>query len=290
MGDFWYARGDIAAALKSYARARDYCSTPELTRLWCLNVIKGHIALQQYHSVASYVAKAENQENAERRGKIESAKLKVCSALSHVHSRGMTKDHKNFRFAAKIFIQVAAELGDNFNTVIAPQDVAIYGGLCALATFERNELTTEVLKSSTFKQYLDKVPEMSEVLNDFKNSRYGSMLKHLQDLKPTIQLDIHLSKHVDVLFGLIRNRAIVQYFTPYSAVNLHRMAEAFGTDVSGLEKELATLIADKAISARIDSHNKVLKARSVNTRSSTFATALATGAKVTEHDARNPFL
>ena len=127
---------------------------------------------------------------------------------------------------------------------------------------------------------------MSEILNDFKNSRYASMLRHLEDLKTTILLDLHLYKHVDVLFQLIRSRAMVQYFTPYSAVNLHKMAEAFGTDVAGLEKELATLIADGQISARIDSHNKVLKSRSVNTRSSTFKTALATGARVaTESDA-----
>ena len=32
---------------------------------------------------------------------------------------------------------VAADLGDNYNTVIAPQDIAIYGGLCALATLDR---------------------------------------------------------------------------------------------------------------------------------------------------------
>ena len=58
MGDFWFSRGDTSAALKCYTRARDYCSSPEQTRLWCLNVIKCHIALEQYHSIASYVARA----------------------------------------------------------------------------------------------------------------------------------------------------------------------------------------------------------------------------------------
>ena len=61
--------------------------------------------------------------------------------------------------------------------------------------------------------------------------------------------------------------------------NLHSMAEAFGTDVAGVEKELAVLISEGEISARIDSHNKVLQSRSVNTRSSTFAKALEVGLK-----------
>jgi len=134
MGDFWYSRGDVPTALKCYTRARDYCGSPELTRKWCLDVIKCHVTLEQYHSIGSYVAKAENQESADRRGPIESSKLKVCSALAHMHSRGTSKDHKNFRFAAKAFLAASGNLADNFNITIAPQDIAIYGGLCALAT------------------------------------------------------------------------------------------------------------------------------------------------------------
>merc|ERR1712146_327752 len=103
---------------------------------------------------------------------------------------------------------------------------------------------------------------MNELLSDFKNSRYASMLKHMEDLKVTLMLDIHLSKHVETLFHQIRSRAMVQYFTPYSTVDLHQMAKMFTTDVASLEKELATLISEGDISARIDSHNKVPVARS----------------------------
>lgn len=39
---------------------------------------------------------------------------------------------------------------------------------------------------------------------------------------------------------------------------MKRMAQTFNTNVNDLEKELATLIADKQIKARIDSHNKVI--------------------------------
>jgi hypothetical protein len=38
------------------------------------------------------------------------------------------------------FLEVGPELGNSYNEVIAPQDVATYGGLCALASFDRMEL------------------------------------------------------------------------------------------------------------------------------------------------------
>jgi len=55
------------------------------------------------------------------------------------------------------------------------------------------------------------------------------------------------------------------------------MAEAFNTTVPSLEKELSRLIMEKQISARIDSHNKILYARSADQRTATFEKTLATG-------------
>lgn len=38
------------------------------------------------------------------------------------------------------FLETGPELSSHYNDVIASQDVATYGGLCALATFDRAEL------------------------------------------------------------------------------------------------------------------------------------------------------
>lgn len=46
-----------------------------------------------------------------------------------------------------------------YNDVIAPQDIAIYGGLCALATFDRSELSAKVIEDVAFKQFLELVPD-----------------------------------------------------------------------------------------------------------------------------------
>lgn len=42
------------------------------------------------------------------------------------------------------FLEAGPELGSHYNEVIAPQDVATYGGLCALATFDRTELKVPI--------------------------------------------------------------------------------------------------------------------------------------------------
>lgn len=48
------------------------------------------------------------------------------------------------------FLETGPELVNHYNEVIAPQDVATYGGLCALASFDRTELKVSVTFSSLF--------------------------------------------------------------------------------------------------------------------------------------------
>jgi len=61
------------------------------------------------------------------------------------------------------------------------------------------------------------------------------------------------------------------------------MAEAFNTNVPGLEKELAQLIMEDLIQARIDSHNKRLYARHTDQRSSTFEKTIKMGEEYQEN-------
>ena len=57
------------------------------------------------------------------------------------------------------------------------------------------------------------------------------------------------------------------------------MAASFSMDVPTLQNQLAYLIADNKIQARIDSHSKVLIARHADARSNTYEQALALGNK-----------
>eukprot|EP01090_Pellita_catalonica_P002886 TRINITY_DN124_c0_g1_i1.p1 TRINITY_DN124_c0_g1~~TRINITY_DN124_c0_g1_i1.p1 ORF type:complete len:462 (-),score=72.98 TRINITY_DN124_c0_g1_i1:22-1407(-) len=268
LGDNHYERGDLNSALKCYVRTRDYCTTSSHIITMCLNVIKVSIEMGNFAHVINYVNKAE--QTPEMKDEVVKAKLKCCSGLANLEGR-------KYKLAANRFLNTSFSLGSNFKEVIAPRDVAIYGGLCALATFDRRDLKKNVLDNSTFKNYLDLVPQLRELLQDFYNSRYDSCLQYLDNIKNDLLLDIHLHDHVNGLYQQIRNKALIQYFSPFVSVDMTTMAKAFNTEVAGLEKELSALILEGAIQARIDSHNKILYARQTNQRSTTFEKALRMG-------------
>lgn len=66
--------------------------------------------------------------------------------------------------AARKFVEVSPELGSTFDGVVAPEDVAVYGGLCALATFGREEIKRRVLENASFKNFLDLVPQVLNMM------------------------------------------------------------------------------------------------------------------------------
>jgi len=267
LGDFYYDRGDLQSALKSYVRTRDYCQNSKQVIQMCLNVIKVSVELNNYTHVANYTAKAEQLPDLDAG---VAAKLKVVSGLAQL-------DARKYKMAARKWLDIPPELGSQFSDVVSAQDLALYTGLCALASFDRQELKKKVLDNQPFKNYLDLVPDVRALLSDFHASRYNTCLDQLAKLKPYLELDLFFAPHVTQLYEKIRSKALIQYFSPYSSVNLNTMADAFKTTVPLLEKELSRLIMEGLISARIDSHSKVLYARQADQRTVAFDRALALG-------------
>ncbi|CAM8912972.1 unnamed protein product [Rhodiola kirilowii] len=266
-GDFYYSHGHLADAFKNYVRTRDYCTTSKHMIHMCLNAILVSIEMGQFSHVSNYVAKAEA--TTEAHDPVTSAKLQAAAGLAYLET-------KKYKLAARKFLETI-ELGNNYSEVIASQDVATYGGLCALASFDRTELKNKVINNSNFRNFLELVPEVRELVNDFYSSHYASCLEYLGNLKSNLLLDIHLHDHVETLYDRIRHKAIIQYTHPFVSVDLRMMANAFKTTVGGLEKELEALITDNQIQARIDSHNKILYARHTDQRNTTFQRVLQTG-------------
>jgi COP9 signalosome complex subunit 1 len=233
LGDFHYDRGDLQSALKCYVRTRDYCTTSKHNISMCLNVIKVSIEMGNFAHVVNYVNKAEQEPEVRDAScdPVVVAKLKVCAGLAHL-------DTRKYKLAARKFLETTFDLGNHFNEVrlrcsrcrlclklecltcslchglqiISPQDVAIFGGLCALAMFDRAELKSkvrrslillfsaprllpthpsfvcapnshQVLDNTAFKNFLELVPQVRELIADFYNSRYASCLNYLQQLR-----------------------------------------------------------------------------------------------------------
>ncbi|XP_072167674.1 COP9 signalosome complex subunit 1-like [Diadema setosum] len=273
LGDHYLDQGDLSNALKCYSRARDYCTSPKHIINMCLNVIKVSIHLQNWSHVLSYVNKAEaTPELSEKDTKdnlMVVTKLKCAAGLAELAT-------KKYKPAAKYFLQASFDHCE-FPDLMSPNNVAMYGGLCALASFDRQELQKNVISSSSFKLFLELEPQLRDIIFMFYESKYASCLKLLDEIKDNLLLDMYLAPHVSILYSQIRNRALIQYFSPYVSADLNKMASAFNTSVAELEDELMQLILDGQINARIDSHSKILYARDVDQRSSTFEKSLAMG-------------
>ncbi|GAA6083500.1 COP9 signalosome complex subunit 1 isoform X1 [Tachysurus ichikawai] len=130
---------------------------------------------------------------------------------------------------------------------------------------------------NSFKLFLELEPQVRDIIFKFYESKYASCLKMLDEMKDNLLLDMYLAPHVRTLYTQIRNRALIQYFSPYVSADMNKMAVAFNTTVAALEDELTQLILEGLINARIDSHSKILYARDVDQRSTTFEKSLQMG-------------
>nr|XP_054500786.1 COP9 signalosome complex subunit 1 isoform X2 [Agelaius phoeniceus] len=250
LGDHYLDCGDLSNALKCYSRARDYCTSAKHVINMCLNVIK---------------------QRGERDSQTQAilTKLKCAAGLAELAAR-------KYKQAAKCFLLASFDHCD-FPELLSPSNVAVYGGLCALATFDRQELQRNVISSSSFKLFLELEPQVRDIIFKFYESKYASCLKMLDEMKDNLLLDMYLAPHVRTLYTQIRNRALIQYFSPYVSADMRKMATAFNTTVAALEDELTQLILEGLINARIDSHSKILYARDVDQRSTTFEKSLQMG-------------
>jgi len=268
LGDHHYATGNLTTALKQYQRCRDFSTASKHVIDMCINVIKVAIDLDNWVLVLSYVNKA--QTSLEDKAGKTASRLNCYAGLAHLANR-------SYEEAARVFLKSNFEHCSEVPDVMSARDVAVYGGLCALASFDRRKLKSNVMENVAFKEFLDLCPEVRELIKDFYASRYSSCLHILKQLKPDMLLDVYLSTHITYLYNSIREKALIQYFSPFRSVDMHTMSKAFSCSVGDLETELIELITKGNIQARIDSDKKVLHARMVDQRTSTFADALELG-------------
>ncbi|EOA33064.1 hypothetical protein CARUB_v10016397mg [Capsella rubella] len=159
-GENTYLFRDVVA-VENYIRALDYCKTPKHIINMCMNTILVSIEMGQFTNVTSYVNKAE--QNLDTVDPIVVAKLRCALGLALL-------ELKNYKLAACKFLEVDPELENSYNEIIAPEDVATYGGLCALASFDRSEFKEKVIDNINFGKLLKLVPDVWELIHNFDSS------------------------------------------------------------------------------------------------------------------------
>ncbi|ORY94140.1 26S proteasome subunit RPN7-domain-containing protein [Syncephalastrum racemosum] len=272
MGDQSCKAGEFSNALKHYMRARDYCTDPANVLDMCFKVIKANIFQHNFSHVTTHIARIESTPNIQLSDLVRS-KVECCRALVALAMR------EQYHAAATALLNVSFELNHQFSDVLSANDIAIYGGLCALASFDRHELRTKLMTNSAFKSYLELEPQIRDMIEAFYTSKYAQCLSLLKNYRDDLCLDLYLGSHADRLIELIEEKAMIQYCRPYATVDMHRMASAFQLDVDKLQKDVIALIRKNKIGVRIDSHQKILLAKQTDQRRQALDRSLATGAE-----------
>jgi COP9 signalosome complex subunit 1 len=201
----------------------------------------------ELQNIGGYLFKAKQVTNIPE---LQKVKLDSISAM-------MQLSQSNYKVAANMLCQLPFGSSEFLWKYIAPKDVAIYGGLCALASFDRNELKTLVIENASFKQFLELEPQVREMIRAFYSSKFKSCFEILNSVKNELSMDLFLASKIESMYSLIRSRAMLQYCSPFLSLDLHQMAEVFSCTVNELETQIASLITSNQLDARIDSHNKV---------------------------------
>ncbi|GKT81012.1 26S proteasome subunit RPN7 [Colletotrichum tofieldiae] len=256
--------GDLNNAGEAYSRMRPDVSTSKHIIDVGKHLVSVTLQRREWPMVIANLSKITGVQNGEE----EKGLQPYTKIVQGIALMGLEK----FEDAAKSFLQTdagkegAGKEGAEYKTIASPNDVAVYGGLLALATMDRKDLQTRVLDNQNFRTFLELEPHIRKAISLFVNGRYSACLAILEAYRADYLLDIYLQKHVPTLYSHIRSKCIVQYFIPFSCVTLRSLEEAFAVPGKPLVDELVTMIRSGVLQARINTIEKTLVAVSPNPR------------------------
>ncbi|KAF4554251.1 COP9 signalosome complex subunit 1-like protein [Elsinoe fawcettii] len=296
LASHFLATADFENAQKAFQKMREYCTTPKHVAEMTIKLMYASLISASWLMVQSHCHKARVLSfKPEDKAKFDPA-IEACSGLA---SLGI----EEYGNAAKAFLRVnpsymTAEPISNIifqKQVMTGNDVAVYGGLTALASMDREQLRTQVLENTEFRTFLELEPHIRRAISNFCEAKYTACLEALEAYRSDYLLDIYLGPRLNDLYGKIRSKSIIQYFVPFSHVRIADLATAFPLKGQGapsgpaaaraMEDELVEMIQSGMLEARIDAVDGLLLAPPQDTRSETQEGVLETAAEV-EHSLR----
>lgn len=265
LGTHYYTIGDLNNALKAYSRMRDYCTTPAHIASTAFRIIAVSIEQKSWLAVNAQVAKIQNLQMKPDDNTRSLPKTWAAIGLYQMSSR-------DYRTAASSFLSCDSSLGDSYNDVVTSNDIAVYGGLCALASMSRAELQTKVLENTNFRNFLELEPHIRRAIAFFCASKYSQCLEILDSYRADYLLDLYLQPLLLDIYKRIRTKSIIQYFQPFSKVTLASMEKMFSSRSDSNQSpdgpaaktnfidEIVALIEGGKLDARIDLEHGTLVA------------------------------
>ena len=287
------------AAAQAFSKMRDYCVTPThlnglYLRMMYTTVLQAvHAQAFHYPANTHYSALLANSTRLKNSGSKEE-EMKQLIPIHHVSAGIAHLGQGEYRHAAVSFMSTPFEfhnsgivLNQNFERTVANgNDIAIYGGLCALATMSREELVEDVL-GGPFRAFLELEPHMRKAIGLYTTAKYQACQDTLRRYYSDWTLDIFLGAkssntsgtHVDRLFAKIRERSITAYFSSFSEVSLAALAATFppsstsAPSPDAMEVEILGMIESGMLDARLDVVNGILVAPKKDLRQDTHENA-----------------
>ncbi|CAJ0590434.1 unnamed protein product [Cylicocyclus nassatus] len=279
---YYISIGDVTEALHLYSRGmREYCSQfKHIIQMW-INWMEASIWVGEWQRVDTIAAQAErsmkeaeeaesqagsmaasrtrpvifgvSSSNTNRAAVTKCTRLLISGGRAKLDAAcGLSKMQAGrYKQAADRFLKVDLDFLDT-PWLFSASDMAVYCTLCAIASYDRSELKKKVIHDGNCRKFLESEPRLVELLQCIVKSQFGRALDILKEMKDRFLLDPYLSPHVDPLYAVIRERALLQYLEPFASADLNAMANVFRTDLKSLENELVALCEQGQLAARID--------------------------------------
>ncbi|KAL2164445.1 hypothetical protein VTH06DRAFT_3661 [Thermothelomyces fergusii] len=267
LGKHLEAIGDLNAAAETYAKMRPDVSTPKQFLDVGKHQIRVSVQRREWGMVSAHLSKMGGAHHAEEEKAVQPY-LKIAHGIALL-------GQEKYRDAAFSFLSADSSIpGSTYSELASQSDVAIYGGLLALASMDRNELQSNVLDNAQFRTFLEQAPHIRRAVAQFVSGRYSACIGILESYRPDYLLDIYLQKHIPNIYSQIRSKCIIQYLLPFSCVSLETMEKAFGRPDQPIEDELADMIQSGALNARINMVDRLVTTKAAKPRAQMQDTAL----------------
>jgi len=246
--EFLCRLGDFQLAIHKLSDAKEFASTAEEMIECHLQIIfasvkEGSLAHVQNEASRLFLV------NPDGYAWNTNSQVHACMGLYYLKN-------EKFNMARSHFLQ-AKRVG-NFSEILSKRDIGVYAALCSLAVLERNQLKEQMLDNAEIMGYLQRAPVVKNLVIAMHESKYAVVMKTLASLMKDFRLDYYLYTVCDSLVDAVRGKALVQYFEPFSSMNLNRMARDFGVGLDHIEEELHKAILSGQVKGKIDLSNHTL--------------------------------
>ena len=173
--EYCVSTGNFNTAISRYIEAKSYAADSKMLLDINLKIMVTSIKSGQFGHVKSEASHALASEEIFKDHQFKS-KVLCCLALYNMYNG-------RYDQAVNFFIDCHFSVYNAFGEILSGADIALYGGLCALASFPRLQLKKGVLDNAEFKRFLELQPKVNALIQGFYDSEYGKVMSGLNGLR-----------------------------------------------------------------------------------------------------------